>query len=349
MFDNKTIMVTGGTGSFGNTVIKNLIEAHNFKKIIVFSRDEKKQHDMRNTFNNDKLQFTIGDVRDRERVHEAMRGVDFVFHAAALKHVPSCEFFPLEAVKTNVIGASNVLDAAEYNEVERVVVLSTDKAVYPINAMGLSKSLMEKLMIAKARTTKSATTFCGVRYGNVMYSRGSVIPLFINQISTGKQLTVTNPFMTRFLLSLPVAVDLVSFALSNGNNGDIFIRKAPASTMRDLAQACLNIFNANNEIINIGIRQGEKMHETLITQEELIEAEEFDDYFRIKCDKTLDYDDYFKKGHADKFPVEGYTSANTRRLTIPEVEDLLLSLPQIRDKLKGVPTGNLLRCSFDLL
>ena len=347
MFDNKIIMVTGGTGSFGNTVIKNLIEAHNFKKIIIFSRDEKKQHDMRNTFHNDKLQFTIGDVRDRERVHEAMRGVDFVFHAAALKHVPSCEFFPLEAVKTNVIGASNVLDAAEYNEVERVVVLSTDKAVYPINAMGLSKSLMEKLMIAKARTTKSATTFCGVRYGNVMYSRGSVIPLFINQISTGKQLTVTNPFMTRFLLSLPVAVELVSFALGNGNNGDIFIRKAPASTMRDLAQACLNIFNANNEIINIGIRQGEKIHETLITQEELIEAEEFDDYFRIRCDKTLDYDDYFKKGHTNKFPVEGYTSANTRRLTIPEVEDLLLSLPQIRGKLEGVPTGDLLRYSFD--
>ena len=348
MFDNKTIMVTGGTGSFGNTVVKNLIETHNFKSIVIFSRDEKKQYDMRIAFNNEKIQFVIGDVRDRDRVFEAMTSVDFVFHAAALKHVPSCEFFPLEAVKTNVIGASNVLDAAEYNKVERVVVLSTDKAVYPINAMGLSKSLMEKLMIAKARTTKSGTKFCGVRYGNVMYSRGSVIPLFVNQIRTGKPLTVTNLAMTRFLLSLPVAVELVSFALRNGNNGDIFVRKAPASTIGDLAQACLNIFNANNEIINIGIRQGEKMHETLVTQEELIEAEEFDDYFRLRCDKTLDYDDYFKKGHGDKFPVEGYTSGNTKRLTIPEVEELLLSLSQIRDELKGVSVGNRLRHPLEL-
>ncbi len=333
MLSNKKIMVTGGTGSFGNTAIKKLIETYNFQEVIIFSRDEKKQHDMRLAFNNPKLKFVIGDVRDRESVFNSMKGVDLVFHAAALKHVPTCEFFPMEAVKTNVLGTNNVLDAADYYGVEKVVILGTDKAVYPINAMGMSKALMEKLMIAKARTMNPATIICGVRYGNVMYSRGSVIPFFVNQIKSGKPLTVTNPFMTRFLLPLPQAVELILFALEHGNNGDIFVRKSPAATVKDLAQACLNVFNVNNEIINIGIREGEKMHETLVTQEELVQAEDFGDYFRIQCDKNMDYDEYFTKGHTNKFPAEGYTSANTNRLTVPDVEKLLLSLSEIQEEL----------------
>jgi UDP-N-acetylglucosamine 4,6-dehydratase len=320
MFTNKTVLVTGGTGSFGNTVIKRLIESYKFKEIIIFSRDETKQYDMRITLNNPRLKFIIGDVRDREKIFEAMRGVDLVFHAAALKHVPSCEFFPLEAVKTNVIGTNNVLDAAEYYKVEKVVVLSTDKAVYPINAMGLSKALLEKLMIAKARTKKSSTVFCGIRYGNVMYSRGSVIPLFVYQIKSSYPLTVTNPFMTRFLLPLPKAIELVLFALEHCNNGDIFVRKAPASTIGDLARACLNIFNAKNKIVNIGIREGEKLHETLTTQEELVKSKDYGDYFRIVAEKTMDYDEYFTKGHINKFPTEGYTSQNAKQLTISEIE-----------------------------
>lgn len=334
MFDNKTVMVTGGTGSFGNTVIKNLIETHNFKEVIVFSRDEKKQYDMRLAFNNPKLKFVIGDVRDRERVFDAMKGVDLVFHAAALKHVPSCEFFPLEAIKTNVLGSNNVLDAAEFHGVEKVVVLSTDKAVYPINAMGLSKALLEKIMIAKSRTVRSRTIFCGVRYGNVMYSRGSVIPLFVEQIKSGIPLSVTLPSMTRFLLPLPEAIKLVLFALEHGNNGDIFVRKSPASTIGDLAQACLNIFKAKKEMINLGIREGEKMHETLVTQEELISSEDFGDYFRLVPDKAMDYDEYFIKGHANNFPTEGYTSANTTRLTVTQTEELLLSLKEIQEELE---------------
>jgi UDP-N-acetylglucosamine 4,6-dehydratase len=333
MLDGKTIMITGGTGSFGNAVITHLLETRNPKAIIIFSRDEKKQYDMRIAFNHPQLQFFIGDVRDREHVFNAMRGVDLVFHAAALKQVPSCEFFPMEAVKTNVLGANNVLDAAEFYGVENVVVLSTDKAVYPINAMGLSKAMMEKLMIAKARTTSARTNFCGVRYGNVMYSRGSVIPLFVELIKAGKPLTVTNPFMTRFLLPLQVAVELVLFALEHGNGGDIFVRKAPAATIHDLAQACINVFQTKNEIVTIGIREGEKMHETLVTQEELVNSEEFAEYYRIYCDKKMDYDEYFIKGKEDKFPKEGYTSANTTQLTIPEIEALLLSLPEIQKEL----------------
>ncbi|OGL46727.1 MAG: UDP-glucose 4-epimerase [Candidatus Schekmanbacteria bacterium RBG_16_38_10] len=333
MLDGKTIMVSGGTGSFGNTVIKKIIETYDFKEVMIFSRDEKKQHDMRLSLNNNKLTFLIGDVRDRKRVFDAMKGVDLVFHAAALKHVPTCEFFPLEAVKTNILGTNNILDAAEYHNVEKVIVLSTDKAVYPINAMGQSKALMEKLMIAKSRTKKSRTSFCGVRYGNVMYSRGSVIPLFVEQIKSGKDLTVTYPHMTRFLLPLPEAVDLVLYVLEHGNNGDIFVKKSPASTIGDLAQACLNIFNSKNEIITIRIREGEKMHETLVTQEELVKSDDLGDCFRLNSDKTMDYDEYFIKGHCDKFPQEGYTSSNTTKLTIPDIEKLLLSLREIQKEL----------------
>jgi len=333
MFNNKTIMVTGGTGSFGNAFFEAMLEKFSPKQIIIFSRDEKKQHDMRLRLNNPLLKFYIGDVRDRNAIFHAMAGVDYVFHAAALKQVPSCEFFPIEAVKTNIFGANNVLDAAEHNGVEKVVVLSTDKAVYPINAMGMTKALMEKLMIARSYTSNSKTVFCGVRYGNVMYSRGSVIPLFVDQIKAGKALTVTNSSMTRFLLPLSVAVDLVLFALKNAENGDIFVRKAPACTMGDLARAATNIFKAKNEIKEVGIREGEKLHETLVTQEELFVAEEFDDYFRVKSDRKIDYEEFFTKGHAGKFPKEGYNSSNTQQLSVPEVEKLLLSLPEIKKAL----------------
>ena len=327
-------MVTGGTGSFGNAFLNAIMEKYSPKQIVIFSRDEKKQHDMRIHFNNPILRFFIGDVRDRNTIFNAMKGVDYVFHAAALKQVPSCEFFPIEAVKTNILGANNVLDAAEVNGVKKVVVLSTDKAVYPINAMGMTKAVMEKLMIARSYSVKSETIFCGVRYGNVMYSRGSVIPLFVKQIKEGKPLSVTNPKMTRFLLPLSVAVELVLFALEKGINGDIFVRKSPASTMGDLAQACLNIFKVKNKIVEVGIREGEKMHETLVTQEELFASEEFDDYYKIKGDRKINYDEFFTKGHADKIPEKGYTSANTQRLSIPEVEKLLLSLPEIQRELK---------------
>lgn len=335
MLDDKTIMVTGGTGSFGNTVAKRILEEYECKEIIIYSRDEKKQHEMRLRFNDPRLTFIIGDVRDREKVFRAMKRVDLVFHAAALKHVPSCEFFPLEAIKTNVLGSSNVLDAAEFHEIERVVILSTDKAVYPINAMGMSKALMEKAMVARSRTAKSRTVFCGVRYGNVMYSRGSVIPLFVSQIKEGKPLTITNPHMTRFLLPLPDSVKLVLFALENGGNGDIFVKKSPASTVKDLARACLNVFDSNSDIVDIGIREGEKMHETLVTQEELVKSEDLGDYFRISCDKTMDYDEYFSKGLRNKFAEEGYTSANTTRLDVSAIEKLLLSLSEIKEELKG--------------
>ncbi len=336
MLDDKTIMITGGTGSFGNAVVKKLLKTDTFREIIIFSRDEKKQYDMRIAFNNPKLKFIIGDVRDREKVFDAMEGVDLVFHAAALKHVPSCEFFPLEAVKTNVLGTSNVLDSADYHRIEKVVVLSTDKAVYPINAMGLSKALLEKLMIAKSKTKKSPTVFCGVRYGNVMYSRGSVIPLFVSQIKEGKPLTITNPLMTRFLLPLPEAVGLVLFAFEHGNNGDIFVKKSPAASIGDLARACANILNPKSDIVNIGIREGEKMHETLVTQEELVKSEDMGAHFRIRCDKGMDYDEFFTRGRTDRFPAEGYTSANTTRLDVPAVESLLMSLSEIHMELAHI-------------
>lgn len=334
MFSNKTVLVTGGTGSFGNAFIKSLLKDNKIKKIIIFSRDEKKQHDMMIDYRNNKLEFIIGDVRDRNRIFEVMDGVDYVFHAAALKHVPSGEFFPLELVKTNILGSENVLDAAEFHNVKKVVILSTDKAVYPINTMGMTKAIMEKLMIAKAKITKSNTIFCGVRYGNVMYSRGSVIPLFIKQIKENKPITITNPDMTRFLLPLPNAVELVKFALEKGNNEDIFVKKASASTVIDLAETCLEIFNAKNKINIIGIREGEKLHETLISQEELLKAEEFDNYYRIPSSKEFDYNKYFTEGVAKNFPNEGYTSANTKRLNKDEIKELLLSLEEIQIELK---------------
>jgi len=329
----KTLLVTGGTGSFGNALIDTLLETDDFREIVVLSRDEQKQHQMRLRLKSPKLRFMIGDVRDRDRVFEVMRGVDCVFHAAALKHVPVCEFFPLEAVKTNVLGAANVLDAAEAHDVERVVVLSTDKAVYPINAMGLSKALMEKLVIAKSRTTRARSVFCAVRYGNVMYSRGSVIPLFVQQIKAGAPLTVTHRGMTRFLLPLPQAIELVLFALAAGRGGDVLVRKAPAATTGDLAQACLNVFGAKNPIHDIGIREGEKMHELLVNWEESLAAEDLGDYFRIRSDGPGDYDAYLSKGHGNPIPSEGYTSANTQRLSVAEIEPLLVSLKEIRAEL----------------
>jgi UDP-glucose 4-epimerase len=334
VLDGSRILVTGGTGSFGNAFVNYLLKTCNPGEIVILSRDEKKQHDMRNTLDDSRIKFIIGDVRDRDRVFSCMRGVDYIFHAAALKQVPSCEFFPLEAVKTNVIGTGNVLDAAEAYEVKKVVVLSTDKAVYPINAMGQSKALLEKLMVAKGREGDSGTVFCGVRYGNVMYSRGSVIPLFVNCIKNGRPIPITHGDMTRFLLPLPKAVELVLVALDKGQPGEILVRKAPAATVSDLAQACLNIFGANNETVTLGIRHGEKMHETLVTREELLRSEELDHFYKIGCDHKMDYDKYFSKGRLQDIPEEGYTSANTQRLSISETEQLLLSLEDIQKELR---------------
>jgi len=334
MLDGMRILVTGGTGSFGNAFIEYCRKHYNFKEIIVYSRDEKKQYDMRVGYSDPRLTFIIGDIRNRDDVFGVMRGVDYVFHAAALKQVPSCEFFPIEAVRTNVLGTNNVLDAAEECGVKKAVVLSTDKAVYPINAMGLSKALMEKVMISHARMVKSQTVFCGVRYGNVMYSRGSVIPLFVSQIQKGRPLTITNGDMTRYLLPLSVAVELVFFAMQHGDNGDIFVRKAPAATITDLAKACLRLFKASNELKNIGIREGEKMHETLVTREEFLRSEEFDRYFRIRSERSLDYDEFFVKGMRKDIPQEGYTSENAERLSLEETETLVSDLPEIRQLLK---------------
>jgi UDP-glucose 4-epimerase len=331
MLEGSTILVTGGTGSFGNAFVEN---APSFepKEVIIFSRDEKKQYDMRTKFHDRRLKFIIGDVRDKTSVRNAMRGVDFVFHAAALKQVPNCEFFPLEAVKTNVIGSENVLSVAEELDVKKVVVLSTDKAVYPINAMGMTKALLEKLMLAKARTTKS-TVFCGVRYGNVMFSRGSVLPLFLDQIRAKKPLTITSPEMTRFLLPLPAAIELVLYALTDGQNGDMLVRKSPAATLQDMAHAMLEIFESNVGTRIIGIREGEKMHETLVTQEDLMKAESTENYFRIKNLEKLDYDKYFVEGKVNPFPKEGYTSANTTRLTREQTRELFLTLREIKETL----------------
>ncbi|MFZ7136944.1 MAG: polysaccharide biosynthesis protein [archaeon] len=332
--NDKTILITGGTGSFGNDTVETILSEYYPKELRIFSRDEKKQYDMRNRLKSPVMKFLIGDVRDKHSVSKAMRNVDFVFHAAALKQVPTCEFFPMEAVKTNILGTNNVLDCAEENGVQKVVVLSTDKAVYPINAMGMTKALLEKSMVAKARISDGTTVFCGVRYGNVMCSRGSVLPLFLNQIQSSQDLTVTNPDMTRFLLPLPLAVDLVLHALANGGNGDLFIRKSPASTIGMLAQAMIDIFNYQKEIEVIGIREGEKMHETLVTREEIIMAEECEDYFRIKNFEKLDYSKFFNGGKFSDFPKDGYTSENTRRLSLEETKDLLLSLKEIQKALK---------------
>ncbi len=333
--NNANILITGGTGSFGNAVVERLLSDFSAGSITIFSRDEKKQYDMRKKFDNKTLRFIIGDVRDRHKVRQIMNGIDYVFHAAALKQVPNCEFFPYEAVLTNIMGTQNVLDAAEEDNVKKVVVLSTDKAVYPINAMGISKAMLEKLMLAKARMSYSDTVFCGVRYGNVMYSRGSVLPLFVEQIRQHVPITITSPDMTRFLLPLPIAIDLVLFALQHGQNGDLFVRKSPAATVRDTAEAMLEVFNSDAGIKIIGIREGEKMHETLVTQEDLMKAENFEDYYRIRNLEKLNYDKYFSEGRIDHFPKEGYTSANTKRLNKEETKELILSLREIQEALSG--------------
>lgn len=334
MFTEKTLLITGGTGSFGNAVLNRFLHT-DIGEIRIFSRDEKKQDDMRKLYNNDKIKFHIGDVRDIQSVRNAMHGVDYIFHAAALKQVPSCEFFPLEAVKTNILGTENVLTAAIEDGVQRVVCLSTDKAAYPINAMGISKAMMEKVIIAKSRTVSPArTTICCTRYGNVMASRGSVIPLFVNQIKENKQLTVTNPLMTRFLMSLDEAVDLVLYAFEHGEQGDLFIQKSPASTITDLAQAISELFQYQKEIKIIGTRHGEKLYETLLTQEEKIKSEDLGQYFRVPVDKRdLNYDKYFNEGTKELDSIEPYTSHNTDQLNVEKVKEKLLTLPFIQQEL----------------
>lgn len=336
MFVNKILMITGGTGSFGNTVMKRLLES-DIKEIRIFSRDEKKQEDMRIAFNNPKLKFYIGDVRNYDSIYYAMKNVNYVFHAAALKQVPSCEFYPMEAVRTNVLGAENMMNAAIANGVERVVVLSTDKAVYPINAMGLSKAMMEKLLIAKARmSSKGDTILCCTRYGNVMASRGSVIPLFVNQIKEGKPLTITDPNMTRFLMSLEDSVNLVLYAFEHGQQGDIFVQKSPASTIEVLAHAIKELFNANNEIRLIGIRHGEKIYESLISCEEMVKAEDLGNYYRIPADnRDLNYSKFFVEGDINVATLSDYTSDNTERLNIEQVKKLLLTLDFIKERLNA--------------
>ena len=324
-FKNKTLLITGGTGSFGNAVLKRFLDS-DLKEIRILSRDEKKQDDMRRRLVTNKIKYFIGDVRDRHSVDVAMNGVDYVFHAAALKQVPSCEFFPLEAVKTNVIGAGNVMDSAVAHGVKNVVVLSTDKAVYPINSMGMSKALMEKVMVAKSRNT-SSTVLCGTRYGNVMASRGSVIPLFVDQIKQGKDITVTDPNMTRFMMTLEDAVDLVLFAFENAQPGDIFVQKAPASTLSDLAQALKELYKVNNDIKIIGTRHGEKLYESLVNREDMLKAEDMGGYYRIPSDnRDLNYEKYFSEGEEDVSKVEDYHSHNTLRLDVEGTKDLLMKL-----------------------
>lgn len=335
MFNNKTLLITGGTGSFGNAVLDRFLSSE-IKEIRIFSRDEKKQDDMRNHYKNEKIQFYIGDVRNYTSIERAMRGVDFVFHAAALKQVPSCEFFPLEAAKTNIIGSSNVVEAAIANRVKKVICLSTDKAAYPINAMGMSKALMEKTVIAASRNVSpEETTICLTRYGNVMASRGSVIPLFAKQIKDGKALTVTDPNMTRFLMSLEEAVELVIYAFKNGKQGDLFVHKAPASTIEDLAKAMTELFEAENEVKIIGTRHGEKLYETLCTREEMLKAVDLPGYYRIPADnRDLNYGKYFDKGEGSISNFEDYNSHNTKRLDIDEIKEALLSLDFIKNELK---------------
>jgi len=325
------LLITGGTGSFGNAFMRKSLETKTFSEIRIFSRDEKKQDDLRKNLNSEKVKFYIGDVRDKESVEKVVKGVDFIFHAAALKQVPSCEFFPIEAVKTNILGTNNVLSAAEENEVNKLVVLSTDKAAYPINAMGMTKALMEKTMMAAARNLdNNKTVFSGTRYGNVMASRGSVIPLFIDQIKNNKPLTITNPNMTRFMMTLDDAVDLVQFAFENGSNGDLFVQKSPAATIEVLAKALIELYNSKSEIQNIGIRHGEKMYETLVTKEEMIKSEDLGDYYKISADnRELNYDKYFSKGDNVKV-AEEYNSDNTKRLSVEEMKKLLLKLPEIQ-------------------
>ena len=325
MFKNKILLITGGTGSFGNAVLDKFLESQ-ISEIRIFSRDEKKQHDMRVKYNNPKIKFYIGDVRNYESLNQALIGVNYVFHAAALKQVPSCEFYPTEAVRTNVLGTENLLNAAIFNSVEKIICLSTDKAVYPINAMGVSKAMMEKVFVAKSRLTNK-TKIIGTRYGNVMASRGSVIPHFFDQIKKGNDITVTDPNMTRFMMTLDDAVNLVLFAFKNGNTGDIFVQKSPSTTIGELASTMKKIYNSKVKIKNIGIRHSEKIHETLLSKEERIVAEELENYFRIPCDnRDLNYNKYFFEGTKLKNKYDEYNSFNTHRLNESQLIDLLFSI-----------------------
>lgn len=336
MFKDKILLITGGTGSFGNAVLQRFLHSE-FSEIRIFSRDEKKQEDMRIALNDDKVKFYIGDVRNYDSVHDALKGVDYVFHAAALKQVPSCEFYPMEAVRTNVLGAENVMRAAIENEVKRCVVLSTDKAVYPINAMGISKAMMEKVMVAKSRLCDpDKTVVCATRYGNVMGSRGSVIPLFLSQIRSGTALTVTDPNMTRFLMSLDESVDLVMYAFEHARPGDIFVQKAPASTVGDLATGLKELMRSNVDLKVIGTRHGEKLYESLVSREEMARAESLDGYFRIPADsRDLNYNKYFVEGEVELSALDDYTSDNTVRLSIEDVKRTLLKLDVIRAAING--------------
>ena len=335
MFKEKILLITGGTGSFGNAVLERFLNTE-VKEIRIFSRDEKKQEDMRLRLKSDKVKFYIGDVRDYESIDSALKGVDYVFHAAALKQVPSCEFYPMEAVRTNILGTENVLNAAINNKVKKVIVLSTDKAVYPINAMGASKAMMEKLMVAKSRTVdENITLLCGTRYGNVIASRGSVIPLFIHQIKSGQPLTVTDSNMTRFMMLMDGAIDLVLYAFKHARQGDIFVKKAPSCTIGDLALAIKELFNAKNEIKIIGTRHGEKLYETLLTREEMAKAEDCGNYFRISADmRDLNYNKYFIEGESEISVQEDYNSHNTKRLNIREIKEMLLKIDYIQNELK---------------
>jgi UDP-glucose 4-epimerase len=337
MFKNKILLITGGTGSFGNAVLNRFLDT-DIKEIRIFSRDEKKQDDMRHRLNSPKVKFYLGNVRDKRSVDYAVNGVDFIFHAAALKQVPSCEFFPVEAVNTNVLGTQNVLDSAKEHGVKRMIVLSTDKAVYPINAMGISKAMMEKVMQAKARAMgeDTSTVYCGTRYGNVMASRGSVIPLFVKQIKEGKELTITDPSMTRFMMTLEDAVDLVLYAFQNGKNGDMFIQKSPASTIADLAQALIELYESNSTVRVIGTRHGEKLYETLVNREEMAKAIDMGNYFRVPADnRDLNYARYFTEGEQKVSFIEDYHSHNTYRLDVEGTKKLLMKLPLIRKDILG--------------
>ncbi len=340
MFQGKTLLITGGTGSFGNAVLRRFLNT-DIKQIRIFSRDEKKQDDMRRKYQSDKIKYYIGDVRDLQSIKNAMYGVDYVFQAAALKQVPSCEFFPLEAVKTNVIGTDNVLTASIEAGVKKVICLSTDKAAYPVNAMGTSKAMMEKVFVAKARTVDpNKTMICGTRYGNVLCSRGSVVPLFISQIKEGKPLTVTEPKMTRFIMSLSEAVELVIFAFQNAESGDIMVQKAPACTIEVLAQAVKELFHADNEIKVIGIRHGEKMYETLLTKEEAAHAIDIGNFYRVPADKRdLNYDKYFVDGMQEQSQIKEFNSENTNILNVQQVKEKLLKLAYIQEELKSWETG----------
>jgi len=333
MFKNKTLLITGGTGSFGNAVLNRFLKS-DIKEIKIFSRDEKKQDDMRRLYKSKKLKFFVGDVRDPSSIDGAMLNTDYVFHAAALKQVPSCEFFPVEAVKTNIIGTENVLNSAISNKIEKIICLSTDKAVYPINAMGISKAMMEKIFIAKSRNS-GKTKIIGTRYGNVMGSRGSVIPLFIEQIKAGKPITITDPNMTRFMMTLDDAVELVLYAFKNGNQGDLFVQKSPAATVSVLAKALVELYKSNSTIKEIGIRHGEKIYETLVTKEEMIKAEDQEKYFKITPDvRDLNYDKFFSKGTV-KTSTDEYNSNNTNLLNVEEMKNLLMKLSKIKEEINN--------------